>query len=237
MNLGTPDLTNHMDIQERLGFIFTNPDLLVKALSHKSFSTATDDHNEKLEFLGDAVLDLVLAETLMREFPADDEGRLSKKRASLVNERVLAEVASELRLGEILRLGKSEILSNGERKPRLLASCFEALLGAAYLDAGLAPVKALIERIFLPRIQAGDAEQNFSQDYKTQFQELIQAKNKVTPFYQVIDQKGPSHNRIFTVVVEVSGVAYAQGEGPSKKAAEQAAAKLALEKIQNGEEA
>lgn len=232
MSLDAPDSVSRQAVEERLGFSFSKPELLVKALSHKSFSTSTDQHNEKLEFLGDAVLDLILAEMLMREFPNDDEGRLSKKRASLVNERVLAEVATELRLGEILRLGKSEILSNGERKPRLLASCFEALMGAVYLDGGLMPAKDLIERIFLPRISSGDAEMNFSQDYKTQFQEIIQAKSRVTPVYQVIEQRGPSHNRIFTVVVEVSGVTHAQGEGPSKKAAEQVAAKLALEKLE-----
>lgn len=235
MSLDAPDSLSRKSVEERLGVTFSKPDLLVKALSHKSFSNADDGHNEKLEFLGDAVLDLVLAEMLMREFPNDDEGRLSKKRASLVNERVLAEVATELRLGETLRLGKSEILSNGERKPRLLASCFEALIGAVYLDAGLEPAKKLIEKIFLPRIQSGDAEQNFSQDYKTQYQEMIQAKSKVTPIYQVIEQRGPSHARMFTVIVEVAGVTQAQGEGPSKKAAEQAAAKLALEKLERGE--
>ncbi len=234
MSLDGPDSLSRRAIEDRLGFTFAKPELLVKALSHKSFSKETDDHNEKLEFLGDAVLDLILADILMREFPTDDEGRLSKKRASLVNERVLAEVSAELRLGETLRLGKSEILSNGERKPRLLASCFEALIGAMYLDAGIDPCKKLLEQIFLPRIQGGDAEQNFSRDYKTQYQEVIQARNKVTPFYQVIEQKGPSHARIFTVVVEVDGVVQAQGEAPSKKAAEQIAAQLALEKIENG---
>lgn len=216
------------ELQERLDYRFKDVKLLQLSLSHKSFSGAAGSHNEKLEFLGDAVLDLVLAEVLMREFPNDEEGGLSKKRAGLVNEKNLATVAMTLQLGDCLRLGKSEIISAGDKKPRLLASTFEALLGALYLDGGLTPAKSVIENIFLPLIRGGDADRHFTRDYKTQFQELIQSKEKITPIYQVISQRGPSHARIFTVAVEVAGRVYAEAEGPSKKIAEQEAARLAL---------
>lgn len=222
------------DLQTRLGYQFGRPELLTQSLCHKSSSLSDGIHNEKLEFLGDAVLDLVLAELLMREFPDDEEGGLSKKRAGLVNERTLSQVACELGLGELLRLGKSEIVSAGDKKPRILASSFEALLGAIYTDGGFAPVKAIVESIFLNLIRNGDAEQHFARDYKTQFQELIQSREKITPIYQVISQTGPSHAREFTVSVEVSGKAYAQAKGPSKKIAEQEAARLALEAAMQG---
>lgn len=222
-----------MDFEGRLGetlrYRFRRPELLLQAISHKSFFPVPGADNEKLEFLGDAVLGLVLAEILMREFPRDDEGGLSKKRAGLVNEANLALVARQLGLGELLRLGKSEILTNGENKPRLLASALEAVLGAVYLDGGYEPVKELIERIFLPLIREGDASSHFSRDYKTQLQEYIQARDRQTPTYRVLKEEGPSHARIFRVCVEVGGKIHGEAEGTSKKSAEQAAARMALQ--------
>ncbi|PWU16375.1 MAG: ribonuclease III [Bdellovibrio sp.] len=210
-----------------IDYQFKDPRWLEQALTHKSFVGEGVSHNEKLEFLGDAVLDLVLAELLLKKFDAEDEGDLSRRRASLVNESELAAVANELGLGPRLRLGRSELISGGDKKPRILASAFEALVGALYLDGGFEAASRVVSRIFSSRLD----ENLLKSDDKTQFQEAIQSLVKVTPRYRTIAEIGPSHARIFRVAVDVGGEEWAQGEGPSKKVAEQAAARQALEKI------
>jgi ribonuclease-3 len=212
---------------------FKNPTLLEQALTHKSFVHENGKrhlpHNEKLEFLGDAVLDLLLSEFLMEKFPTDDEGNLSKKRASLVNESVLARIALQLQLSERILLGKGEILSNGNRKPRLLASVYEALLGAVFLDGGYGEVRKLARENFAQVMTEMNPAQDFEHDYKTRLQEMAQADLKTGPSYEVTGEEGPSHSPQFQVSLSLLGKVISHGLGKSKKHAEQEAAKTAIE--------
>lgn len=216
-----------------IAYDFVKPELLTQAMTHKSYSNEqgqpADAHNEKLEFLGDAVLALVLSEFLMEIFPADTEGNLSKKRASLVNEAVLAQIAQRLRLSEIIRLGKGEILSQGNQKPRLLASAYEALLGAIFSDGGYDAVKVLVLEHFKEVLKTMDTSEDFYSDFKTRLQETAQADLKATPIYEVTGEQGPSHNPQFEVSLSLLSSVVAKGVGRSKKIAEQEAARAALE--------
>jgi ribonuclease-3 len=220
-----------------IGYQFTNPALLELALTHKSFaneamsggSTPTDD-NERLEFLGDAVLDLALSDVLMKKFPTDPEGALSKKRASLVNEESLANVARNLGLEQFVKLGKGEIKTGGLQKPRILASSLEALIGAIFQDSGFILVSDVVEKLFADQLRLlGETE--FSADFKTRLQERAQNIKRLTPTYRVESQSGPDHDKTFVVVVELGDEALASGTGKSKKAAEQNAAQKALEML------
>lgn len=219
-------------LEQRLGYSFKNPTLLERALTHKSFAnelkTATE-HNEKLEFLGDAVLDLVVGEFLFERFPNDTEGGLSKKRASIVNEEVLSELALDMELNKLLLLGKGEILTGGATKPRLIASSFEAIVGALYLDGGFDVTKSFLRREFSALAERVCGQEDYEKDYKTRLQELVQKALRETPKYEVLAEEGPPHDREFLVCVRVKEDIWAQGRGRSKKNAEQAAAKIALE--------
>lgn len=215
-----------------LSYRFLRPELLKQALRHKSFANENLkenlEHNEKLEFLGDAVIDLVLSEYLMEKFPSDDEGHLSKKRASLVNEASLAEIASRLNIMSDLQLGKGEIASEGHKKPRLLASAYEAIIGAVFLDGGFQSARTLAREHFDVILDSMDQTQGYFQDFKTQVQEIAQAMLKATPVYEVIKEEGPSHLPQFHVQLTVQGKIVSEGLGRSKKLAEQEAARLAL---------
>lgn len=218
-------------IENRLQYRFQKPELLLKALTHKSFANEHHSpgfHNEKLEFLGDAVIDLILGEYLYELFPEDEEGALSKKRASLVNEESLADLAHKLDLQSHMRLGKGEAMSGGSQKPRLLASTWEALAGALYLDAGFIVSKEILRTAFFDAVSALDGEVDFASDYKTRVQEVAQKVLKATPAYEIVEESGPAHERTFTVAVKIAGQEMARGSGRSKKAAEQQAAKEAL---------
>ena len=219
-------------LEKKLKFKFVNQELFARALTHKSFAHETrdkNDHNEKLEFLGDAVLDLVLGEYLMEIFHNDGEGGLSKKRASLVNEEVLAGLASNLSLSGLIQLGKGETTTGGAQKPRLLASAYEAIVGAMFLDGGFEVVREFLRRDFAPLIAGLDPAQDFERDYKTRLQEVLQRDHKEAPVYEIISEEGPPHERVFTVCVRAKDVNITTGSGKSKKTAEQAAAKKALE--------
>lgn len=222
-----------MILQEKLGYQFKDLDLLERALTHKSFQNENAEiskgHNERLEFLGDAVLDLVLSDLLMKRFPHLSEGDLSKIRASLVNETILAEMAREFGLDQILRLGRGEILTGGSAKPRLLASTIEALIGAYYLDAGFGQVFSWVENLFEPRVENLDLNLHFANDYKTRLQELFQEKHKVAPRYVVTKEEGPDHQKTFYVEVRIEDRLLGTGCGRSKKLAEQDAARQILE--------
>lgn len=217
-----------------ISYQFKNQDLFKVAMTHKSFANergeGPESHNEKLEFLGDAVLDLVLSDLLMGKYPTDSEGNLSKKRASLVNETVLAQIAQSLGLHEIIRLGKGEILSQGNLKPRLLASVYEAMLGAVYIDGGFETVKNFIGENFEDIMNKMNPQEDYFQDFKTRVQELAQADFKATPTYQIIGETGPSHDPLFQVRLSLHQFEVSQGSGKSKKTAEQEAAKQAIEK-------
>ena len=218
-------------LEVRLGYQFNQVSLLERALTHKSYANelrGETEHNEKLEFLGDVVLDLIIGELLLEKFPADSEGGLSKKRASIVNEDVLSDLALSLGLNDLLQLGRGEILSGGANKPRLLASSLEAVVGAIYLDGGFEISREILRNEFNFLVDQVCGPEDFEKDYKTRLQELVQKSLKETPRYEVISQEGLPHQREFVVCVKVKEDVWAQGRGRSKKSAEQDAAKLAL---------
>lgn len=221
-------------LAQRLSYQFQREDLLIQAMTHKSFAYEHKEHlshNEKLEFLGDAVIDLVLGDFLMELFPSDDEGSLSKKRASLVNEDSLAGIARAHDLALYLRLGKGESLSGGSTKPRLLSSAWEALTGAIFLDGGFDKTREILRREFRPLIEKLDPQLDYATDYKTRVQEIAQKNLKTTPVYELVSEEGPPHDRLFTVSLKVKDAEIAKGTGRSKKAAEQQAAREGLENI------
>ncbi len=232
------DVVNtEMNLTERIGLRFKNEKLLEVALTHKSYSYEQTQgaskmlHNEKLEFLGDAVLDLILSEYLMETFPDSAEGPLSKMRAHLVNESGLCQIAHELGLQNEMRLGRGEIQSQGATKPRLLASCLEALMGACFADQGYEATKSVVRQIFAKRLDELKASIDFDNDYKSQLQEKIQAATKQTPVYELKSSQGPAHDRMFEICVMIGSEELAVGQGKSKKAAEQNAAEKGLQQL------
>ncbi len=217
-------------VQARLGHRFADPALLETALTHRSRAMeegSADPGNERLEFLGDAVLGLVVAEVLVARDPAADEGALSLARAQAVRKSALAGAARAIGAGAWLRLGYGEEASGGRGKDSLLADAFEALLGALYLDGGLAPARALIQRE-LGALLAGGAPAHTGKDAKTRLQELLQGRGEPQPSYQVREERGAPHAREFEVEVSCGGRVLGAGTGRSKRDAEQAAAELAL---------
>ncbi|MSU42621.1 MAG: ribonuclease III [Pedosphaera sp.] len=217
--------------QKRLGYTFRRPELLVLALTHPSACAEQQgpaQSNQRLEFLGDAVLQLVLSSELFRKFPGRDEGGLSKNRAWLVNGETLAAQGRVLRLGEILVLGRGEEKSGGRDRDSSLADAFEALLGAIYMDGGYTKARAVILRQFGEALHGADAGQ-FVGNPKGELQELVQAKSAAGPEYRLVDTVGPDHARVFVCAVRYQGEELARGNGKSKKAAEAAAAAAALE--------
>ncbi|GEJ57414.1 hypothetical protein AMYX_21550 [Anaeromyxobacter diazotrophicus] len=221
-------------LEARLGQTFQRPDVALAAITHKSF---VNEHrgdgladNERLEFLGDAVLDLAVSHRLMERFPAAREGELSKIRAAVVDEAGLARIARALDLGPLLRLGRGEELTGGREKSSLLADAMEAVVAALYLGGGLEPVLALLDR-FLGEAFARAAAGTLDRDYKTQLQELAQSRVRASPRYRVVAEHGPDHSKVFDVEAELKGEVVGRGTGRSKKDAEQAAAKLALEAL------
>lgn len=223
-------------LEARLGLTFRDPELLRQALRHSSYAHENPDHgpsNEQLEFLGDAVLSLTVSHLLLEAFPGSPEGELSQRRAALVNTRTLAAVARRLRLGDFLLLGKGEERQGGRQKPSLLADALEAVLAAVYLDQGLQAAAGLVETWLGPLLAA--QEDLDVQDAKTRLQEWAQARGQAPPQYEVLEESGPSHARIFRVALRLGGETLAEGRGRSKKAAEQEAARQALAALQQGE--
>lgn len=216
-------------LQERLGYRFKEKKLLIEALTHKSFKQPYN--NERLEFLGDAVLDLVVGEYLFKNFPRHDEGKLSKLRASLVNEEGFTRLANALDLGRFIYLSSAEENNKGRSKPSLLSNAFEALMGAIYLECGLERVTQITTRLLEESYRELSLEELFK-DYKTALQELTQAHFGTTPEYQLVHSRGPDHLKEFEVAVRIDGKTYASAIGKSKKMAQQEAAKIALEALQ-----
>jgi ribonuclease-3 len=220
-------------LQQELGYTFKDPALLVRSLTHVSYDRQkSEGHNEVLEFLGDAVLDLAVSDLLIRRNPDKPEGVLSKMRAALVNSAVLAEKANQLGLAPMLRIGKGEELSGGRAKASILAGAFEALLGAIYRDGGFAAVLTVVERYFDRDVTTEKLGQH---DYKTRLQEISQMLFHAPPIYRVVSESGPDHDKYFTTEITVGGKALGTGEGRSKKQAEQQAAKRALRQLQQGD--
>lgn len=212
-------------LEQGLGHAFQRPERLALALTHRS-STTDGAHNETLEFLGDAVLALAMSDLLMLRYPTAREGVLSKIRASLVNAEVLARKAREIGLGQWLRLGKGEERSGGREKVSILASAYEAVLGAVYLDAGFDPARRIVAAHFAPDVEA-HATLGL-QDYKTTLQELTQRLFREMPVYAIVEESGPDHAKHFELELRIGGRCYGRGIGRSKKAAEQLAAMQAL---------
>ncbi len=216
----------------RLGLTFSDLDLLAEALTHRSYLNehkAAKAHNERLEFLGDAVLELSTTHFLFEKFPQKPEGDLTAYRAALVNTYSLAETAEALGLNDMLLLSKGEARDTGRARQIILANAFEAVLGALYLDQGYEAANAFVEEHLCPKIDDIVAKRAW-QDAKSRFQELAQEKRGFTPTYKTLSEEGPDHDKKFTVGVYVGSDEVARGEGKSKQEAEQAAAAAALDK-------
>jgi ribonuclease-3 len=224
-------LTELETLQQRLGVAFRDPSLLGEALVHSSYENENPDSplrsNERLEFLGDAVLSLVVAEQLYNEFPELDEGKLSQMRAALVRMETLAEAAGKLGLGPFLLLGQGEESGGGRSRPSNLARVLEALIGAIFLDQGLEKARGFALQSL--RERWATVTQGANTDYKSLLQERMQARQQAPPTYHLVETSGPDHARLFTVEVLVEDASLGRGQGTSKKAAEREAARLALE--------
>ncbi|RMH60519.1 MAG: ribonuclease III [Calditrichaeota bacterium] len=221
-------------LQEKIGYVFSNPDRLVKAVSHRSsFSQSAAQvlhSNERLEFLGDAVLGLIVTRYLYDRFPEENEGILSRKKAVLVSRKVLGVISQQLELGEFLILNKGEEKTGGRKKMSNLANLFEAVLGAIYLDGGFEAAEAFVKKYLLKQAGRFLTEERFF-NYKSQLLEFSQARGWGIPRYQTIAESGPDHNKTFRVEVVVYENYRGEGEGPNKKNAEQKAARDVVEKL------
>lgn len=219
------------DFEKEAGISFKNPELLQTALTHRSFvneSNSAHEHNERLEFLGDAVLELVVTDHLFRNYPDAPEGALTAYRAALVNTAMLSSIAQELGINDCLRLSKGESKDTGRARSAILANTFEAVLGALYLDQGYAAAETFIQKHVVSKV-AEVIETGAWKDSKSAFQELAQAKYGHTPRYEVLRSEGPDHDKHFVVGVYLGEVSVAEGEGNSKQEAEQNAAERALQ--------
>lgn len=222
-------------LEKRIGYQFINIALLREALTHKSYSNEQPGrevpYNERLEFLGDAVLDLVVSDLIFRAYRSVPEGELTRIRAEVVNERGLAEVARGLGMGGCLLLGRGEARSGGREKDSLVADGLEAVIGAIFCDGGLAPAATVIEALFAPYI-GESARRKTGTDHKTRLQQLLQGRYGRPPLYVLLAAEGPDHDRIYTVEVLSDGEAIGKGRGRTKKAAEQEAASQALARLE-----
>jgi ribonuclease III len=223
------EVSDLAELERRLGHAFRDPELPRQALTHRSFGTP---HNERLEFLGDAILNCSVATILYERFPQLPEGDLSRLRAALVNQRSLSEVAAKVGLGDRLRLGEGELKSGGFRRPSILADSFEALLGAVFLDAGFAATRAVVATLLTEKLQ-GAVDKPVDKDPKTALQEHLQGRGLALPRYSVQKTEGEAHDQTFIVECRVDdlGIA-ASGTGTSRRAAEQAAAEGVLQQLE-----
>ena len=232
-------------LEERLGYRFKKPELLERALTHSSAApelraerksetaVPTDlQDNERLEFLGDAVLELLAREYLLDSFPDWSEGQLSKSRAHIVNAQSLEVAARRIRLGEHLRLGRGEEKSGGREKPTLLADAFESVVAAVYLDAGLATTREMLKRLLFEQALEERGQRIADSDRKSALQEFLQGRGQPPAEYRLSGESGPDHQKVFQVEVWINGACMAGGEGSTKKEAEQRAAQSALELLE-----
>jgi ribonuclease III len=222
-------MDTHLErLQQRLGHRFAQPRLLVCALTHRSFGA---DHNERLEFLGDAVLSTAVSAMLFQRFGGSDEGDLSRVRAHLVREDSLHRLALTLSLPEALRMSESEIRSGGAQRPSTLADALEAVIGAAFLDGGYESAQALVQRLFGELIDTGEIER-WSKDAKTELQEWLQARRLAVPAYRIVATRGQAHAQTFEVEAAVPALSVMErGEGRSRRSAEQDAARRLLDAL------
>ena len=219
-------------LEERLGYTFQDRRLLENALTHSSYANENkakgESSNERLEFLGDSVLGMVVADHLYRSHPDMPEGELTRTRAALVCEGSLVKVARELSLGDYLKLGKGESAGGGRRRPSIQADAVEAIIAAIYLDGGIGSARKMIQRFILSR-NPGDVTEN--QDYKTALQELVQKESGQELSYHLVGESGPDHDKRFAIQVTLNGKVIGHGEGRSKKEGEQMAAQEAIRNL------
>ena len=220
-------------LKEKFDISFNNEALLMEAMTHSSYANEHKEikgiYNERIEYLGDAVLELTISDWLFRQFPHFQEGQLTKLRAQIVCEDSLSLLAKECSLNEYLLLGKGETLSGGREKPAILCDVFEAFIGALYLDKGVNEVQRFLNLVVIPKIKNGRYE--LITDFKTELQEYLQQNGPVHIRYELVKEEGPSHDKIFTVQLIVDGKKYKTASGKTKKAAEQMAAKLTMEEL------
>ena len=220
-------------LEERLGYTFQNRRLLENALTHSSYANENkakgESSNERLEFLGDSVLGMVVADHLYRNHPDMPEGELTRTRAALVCEESLVEVAGQLELGQYLKLGRGEDAGGGRQRPSIQADAVEAVIAAVYLDGGIGSARKLITRFILTNNRR--EQEGVIRDFKIALQELVQRESGQVLTYHLLGESGPDHAKVFSVAVELNGKPLGAGEGRSKKEAEQAAAKAAVEKL------
>ena len=232
-SLGESTLLNPKEFSKRLNLVFSNGSLLNRALTHRSYLNEHPDaleDNERLEFLGDAVLDFMVGAWLYNKFPEMAEGELTRLRSALVRTEQLAEFARDIRLGDSLLIGRGEAESGGRRRPAILCGAFEALVGAVYLDAGLGEVK----RFFEPMLEVAASSilaTHKHQDAKSTLQEWVQAQGLEPPVYRTVLVNGPEHNRSYEVEVLIDGQSCGAGDGRSKQAAAKSAARDALNRL------
>lgn len=227
-----PDIKQSLDkLSKLLGVEFGNIEFLLSAITHRSYLNehreATQEHNERLEFLGDAVLELVVTDYLFNKYPEKPEGELTAVRAALVNTVSLSESAQKLGVNEYLLMSKGEAKDTGRARQYILANVFEALIGSIYMDQGYDAAKAFIAEHIFPKTDR-IVEKRLWQDPKSRFQELAQEQHSVTPTYDTLGQEGPDHDRVFTIGVFLGKEKIAEGQGRSKQEAEQAAAEAAI---------
>lgn len=218
-------------LEAKLGYWFKDPELLAHALVHRSYLMGKDlpyvSNNERLEFLGDSVLNMLTTEFLYKTFPDDPEGELSKRKSAVVSGHACAQSSEAWSLGEYVKVGKAEAHMGGRGMETILADAYEAVLGAVYLDGGLEEVRKILDKFHFPRVQEIVSASDFV-NHKSALLEYVQGTLHTAPEYALVGEEGPEHQKIFTTEVHVNGKTYAQGTGPNKKAAEQDAARKTL---------
>jgi len=221
-------MKKHQDLEKCLDYQFNDKDLIIEALTHKSYKKVVN--NERLEFLGDAVLNLIVGEFLFKKFPKSAEGVLSKMRASLVNEKGFTKLAIAINLGDYIYLSDAEERNNGRKKASILSDAFEAIMGAVYIEAGLEVLKPIILRLLDENYDEINLTELFS-DYKTALQEVTQAHFGSIPVYKMESAIGPDHDKVFELSLWINDKHYATAKGKSKKLAQQAGAKIVLAQL------
>ncbi|TVP90455.1 ribonuclease III [Alkalibacterium sp.] len=227
-----------LHVKDKFGVTFNDENVLIEAFTHSSYANDHRDKQirnlERLEFLGDAVLEVTVSEYLYHKYPNEPEGKLTRMRASIVRAESLAKLTQEYQLHHYVRLGKGEEQMNGRTRPSLLCDVFEAFIGAVFVDQGMETVKEILKAILFPKIDSGAFSHGM--DHKTALQELLQRNGVVTIEYKVVGHTGPDHQKEFIVEVFVEGDSFGKGSGRSKKAAEQSAAKVALDSLEEANE-
>jgi ribonuclease-3 len=222
------------ELEDRILYRFGDWGLLNQALTHKSYDNEMQEnagnHYERLEFLGDSVLDMVISHLLMKKYPGSNEGELSKRRSSLVNKKTLAQLARNFKVGQYVQLGKGEEQSLGRSKHSILACVYEALVGAMYLDGGYKKVSKLLESHFGALLSVEQKKPDY-RDFKSRLQEQVQSTFKTIPEYNLVKESGPPHDRKFEITIQINGQAYGTGRGRSKKDAQQRAAAATLRQL------